>query len=88
MAQIETKSAGKTKAATMTKSEGLPFSRMNYYIFAAGLVAIILGYFTLSQGSITLAPILLVLGYCVILPIAILYRAKEKPATPETKVGG
>lgn len=87
MAQIETKPTGRSRAATMTKSEGLPFTKMNYYIFAAGLLAIILGYFTLSQGSITLAPILLVLGYCVIIPIAILYRGKDSSPAAETKTG-
>lgn len=85
MAQIETKPTGRTKAATTTKSEGLPFTKMNYYIFAAGLLAIILGYFTLSRGDITLAPILLVLGYCVIIPIAILYRGKESSPSTEAK---
>lgn len=87
MAQIETRPTGRARAATMTKSEGLPFTKMNYYIFAVGLLSIILGYFTLSQGSITLAPILLVLGYCVIIPVAILYRGKENSAAVETKTG-
>lgn len=87
MAQIETRPTGRTKAVTMNKTEGLPFTKMNYYIFAGGLLAIILGYFTLSQGSITLAPILLVLGYCVIIPIAILYRGKDSSPAAETKTG-
>jgi len=87
MAQIETKPTGRAKAATISKAEGLPFKKMNYYIFMMGLLAIVLGYFTLSQGSITLAPLLLVVGYCVIIPIAILYRGKERPAAPDTKSG-
>ncbi len=85
MAQIETKPTGRAKAGAMNKSEGLPFTKINYYIFAVGLLAIILGYFTLSQGDITLAPILLVLGYCVIIPIAILYRGKESSSPTEAK---
>lgn len=87
MAQIETKPTGRAKAATISKSEGLPFTKINYYIFGAGLLAIVLGYFTLSQGSITLAPLLLVLGYCVIIPVAILYRGKDRPAATGTKTG-
>ncbi len=87
MAQIETKPTGRAKAVATPKSEGLPFTKSNYYIFAAGLIAIILGYITLSQGDITLAPILLVLGYCVIIPIAILYRGKESSAPTEAKPG-
>lgn len=87
MAQADTKSTGRGKAAATPRSEGLPFSKTNYYIFAAGLLAIILGYITLSQGSITLAPILLVLGYCVIIPVAILYRGKQGSPAADTKTG-
>jgi hypothetical protein len=38
----------------------------------AGLLTVALGYFLLSQGSITAAPLLLVLGYVVLLPLAII----------------
>ncbi len=39
-----------------------------------GLAAVVLaaGYADLVRGGITLAPILLVLGYCVLIPLAIL----------------
>ena len=88
MAQTDTKSSGRDKsAAQKKKAEGLPFTRKNYYIFLAGLAAIILGYVTLGQGSITLAPILLVLGYCVIVPVAILYKGKDSPPPAATKSG-
>jgi len=64
----------------------LPFTRKNYILFAIGLFVIVLGYITLGYGSITLAPILLVLGYCVIIPIAIIINGgKEK--TPEAHKG-
>ena len=36
------------------------------------LVALVAGYADLARGGETLAPILLVLGYCVLVPIAIL----------------
>ena len=57
-----------------------PFTRRNWAIFLIGLVTIALGYFFLSRPpadgfmSLTLAPLLLVLGYCVIIPAAILVR--------------
>ena len=64
----------------------LPFTSKNYILFAIGLFVIVLGYITLGYGSITLAPILLVLGYCVIIPIAIIINGgKQKP--PETHKG-
>ncbi|MCU0610433.1 MAG: hypothetical protein MUE60_01415 [Candidatus Eisenbacteria bacterium] len=51
-----------------------PFGPKNYAAFGLGLLSIVLGYVFLSQGSITAAPILLVLGYCVIIPIAIMIK--------------
>jgi uncharacterized membrane protein HdeD (DUF308 family) len=42
------------------------------WIMAAGLVAIVLGYILLSQGSISAAPALLVLGYCILVPVALI----------------
>lgn len=50
----------------------LEFSRVNLWFALAGLVMIAAGYYLLSQGSITAAPVLLVLGYVVLLPLAII----------------
>ena len=38
----------------------------------AGLIVLVLGYFLLAQGSITAAPMLLVLGYVVLIPLALI----------------
>ena len=46
----------------------------NWILLGAGIATIIAGYILLSQGSITMAPILLVAGYCVLIPIAILIK--------------
>ncbi len=51
-----------------------PFGKKNYIVFAIAMVVIILGYVSLGQGSITLAPLLLVIGYCVLVPIALLVK--------------
>ena len=50
----------------------LQFSAVNAGLGAAGLISVILGYVLLAQGSITAAPLLLVLGYVVLLPMAII----------------
>ena len=69
----------------------LPYSERNMWLFGLGLVAIALGYVFLSLPpvdgfmSLTLAPLLLVLGYCVFIPIALLSRQKEEE--PSTDVG-
>ena len=38
---------------------------------AAALASVAAGYWLLSQGSTTAAPILLVLGYCVFFPVGL-----------------
>lgn len=50
----------------------LRFSKANLRFALGGLAAIALGYYLLGQGSITMAPVLLVLGYVVLLPLAII----------------
>jgi hypothetical protein len=52
----------------------LPFGRKNYALFAIAALIIIAGYIALARGSITLAPILLLLGYLVVIPWAILAK--------------
>ena len=65
----------------------LPFTRKNWSLAIVGLAAIVLGYVFLrippAEGflSLTLAPVLLVVGYCVLIPMAILVR--DQPADEE-----
>jgi hypothetical protein len=40
-------------------------------LFAAGLLAVVLGYVALGMGSMSLAPLLLVAGYCLLIPAAL-----------------
>ena len=64
--------------------EGWAFGNTNYILFGAGLLLVIIGYFFMANGSVnslqslTLSPIMLFLGYIVVLPIALVYRDKEK----------
>ncbi len=50
----------------------LKFSKINLAFAAGAVVTITLGYWLLSLGSITWAPILLVLGYVFLVPLAII----------------
>jgi hypothetical protein len=50
----------------------LRFSTINGILGVAGLLTVALGFFLLSKGSITAAPLLLVLGYVFLLPLAII----------------
>lgn len=46
----------------------------NWVLLGGGIVFIGVGYLFLAHGSLTLAPILLVLGYCVLIPIGIILK--------------
>lgn len=52
--------------------KSLRFTRVNAILGVAGLACLAAGYARLAQGSITDAPLLLVLGYVVLLPMAII----------------
>jgi hypothetical protein len=73
-----------------SREEALPLARENFMIVGAGLAVILAGYLAMLEGSVegflplVVAPILLVLGYCVIVPLGILYRkrtvSRDEPA--------
>ena len=60
------------KKSTTGQPAALQFTKVNAMLGAAGLVCLALGYALLAQGSITAAPLLLVLAYLVLLPMAII----------------
>lgn len=49
-----------------------PLARRASVRWAAATVVLVAGYADLWRGSLSLAPLLLVLGYCVLVPLAIL----------------
>jgi hypothetical protein len=84
--EYKSKPKAKPKMERVKEKAVLPFTKKNYILFAIGIFVIVIGYITLGYGSITLAPILLVLGYCVLIPIAIIINGgKEKPKEPARK---
>ncbi len=58
--------------SSVASTAALRFTLTNLWFGLAGLATVTLGYVFLSQGSITAAPLLLVLGYLVLLPLAII----------------
>lgn len=67
---------------------GPDFTRNNYIILGIGVLFILVGFLFLGFGDITISPILLVLGYCVIIPLGILFPDRkgkqEEPAAGKT----
>jgi len=73
--------ASKDKSS-MKGSLSWGFSKLNYLIFAFGLISIFFGYVVMGTGevnsfqSLTLAPIFLFLGYVILIPLSLLIKTK------------
>ena len=56
---------------------GFSWGLANSALLALGVGVLAVGYVTLSKGSITLSPVLLVFGYCVLIPGSLLFRGRK-----------
>ena len=62
---------------------GWSYTKKNYIFFVCGVIMIILGYIIMATGetnsfqSLSLAPIILTIGYLVLIPASLIYREKE-----------
>ncbi len=79
-----------TKYSDAKQKWSFPLGRMNMYYLLAGLGVILLGYALMATGitddaavvdgkwnnplAVTVAPLLLVIGYCVIIPLGLLKK--------------
>jgi len=74
------------KKGQANKARLFQLDKRNYQIFGLALIFIVAGYFFLAQPpvngftTLTLAPMVLLLGYCVLVPLAILGKPKGKKA--------
>lgn len=57
---------------TEPRNGAMRFALRNWILLALGIAAIAAGYVALAGGSTVLAPLLLVLGYVVLLPLGII----------------
>lgn len=62
---------------------GFDWGPLNSLLLALGAAVITGGYLALSRGSVTLAPVLLVLGYCVLVPASLLMRGRKAATSGE-----
>lgn len=54
-----------------TSGRPIPLAPRNLTLLACGLASLVAGYLLLASGSTSVAAVLLVLGYCVLLPLGI-----------------
>jgi hypothetical protein len=72
----------------------IALTKKNYMIIGLGILLIIIGYVLMAANSVdgflptVVAPILLVAGYCVVIPFGILFKDKSPEAeiTDFTKI--
>jgi hypothetical protein len=80
MSQQQSRPVVKPKAQRKQVEHDLGFvwRPLNTVLLAVGVASILAGYFTLSKGSITLAPVLLVAGYVGFIPASLVFLGRNK----------
>ena len=63
------------------------FRPVNLAILGAGALSIVWGYVLLNRGSVTGAPVLLVIGYVVLIPLGIAWGIR-RPSEDDAETGG
>ncbi|MDX1402869.1 MAG: hypothetical protein R3245_13175 [Kiloniellales bacterium] len=69
---------------------GLAFGKTNYQLLGAAAVVLLVGYWALSQPpvdgflSLTFGPILLFVGYCILIPLGLIYSKGNGSDSKET----
>jgi uncharacterized membrane protein HdeD (DUF308 family) len=79
--------------AKIVKKEGKGqtffWTKKNLYLMGIGLAVLIIGYIFMAQPpvnsiwSLTIAPIILIIAYLIIIPLAIFYRKNKKVSSGE-----
>ncbi len=65
------------RRAAIESDLGFSWGLLNSLLLGLGVAVLAAGYVALSRGSITLAPVLLVTGYVVLIPASLLIRARN-----------
>lgn len=74
----------KLKKSSPASHIHIALTKKNYVIIGFGILLIVIGYILMAANSVdgflptVIAPILLVAGYCVVIPVGILLKDKTK----------
>jgi hypothetical protein len=81
----------KLRKADKPRNWHFPWTRRDFVMLGIGLATIIVGYLLMSNGmgvdnwdnplAVSVAPVILVIGYCVIIPLAIMFGGFHKPSS-------
>ena len=87
---MQSKSKNKKLTGKQKKEFSFPLEKENFIIIGLGIAILIIGYFLMAQNSVDgfiptiVSPILLVLGYCIVIPYGILKRSKSAVTITES----
>lgn len=83
--QPKVKSKKLQSSKTKQKREfSFPLEKENFMIIGIGIALLLVGYFLMSQNSVdgfmptVVAPLLLIAGYCVVIPYGIMKKPKSE----------
>ena len=62
----------------MDKEKKSGLTKTNYRILIIGIILITIGYLIMATGDSTISPLLLIISYVIIIPIALLWRKKNE----------
>jgi uncharacterized membrane protein HdeD (DUF308 family) len=89
MAEVRRKLDARARPATRpakadASAQTVELHRKNWVLLGAGIVCIVLGFIALGMRDITLAPILLLAGYLVLIPWGLVaHRKAARSSVPE-----
>ena len=78
MSQVRSRARTRTLRKAPEADLGFNWGAMNSVLLLLGILVLVAGYVALGRGSITLAPVLLVLGYCGLIPASLLIRGRNE----------
>jgi len=71
------KSTARSRRRIVEADLGFLWGPLNSVLLTLGVAVLVVGYVALSKGSTTLAPVLLVGGYCGLIPASLLLRGRK-----------
>jgi hypothetical protein len=74
--KVEVKPRGQRKP--VETDLGFSWGPLNSLLLGVGVALIVVGYIALSRGSTTLAPVLLVSGYVVVIPASLVLVGRKR----------
>jgi hypothetical protein len=78
MAVARNTGRGKGPRKPLEADLGFSWGALNSLLLGLGVLVLAAGYLALSKGSTTLAPVLLVAGYCGLIPASLLLRGRKE----------